>query len=82
MIEKIQKTEEEWKKLLTTEQYRVLREKGTESPYSCAWKNKNLGEGIFYCAACGLPLFESKTKFESGTGWPSFFDPVAPEHIE
>jgi len=82
MIEKITKTEEEWKKILTPEQYRVLREKGTEAPGSCAWLKKDLGAGVFHCAACGLPLFKAETKFESGTGWPSYFDPVDPENIE
>ena len=65
------KTEEEWRKVLTPEQYKVLREKGTEAPFS----GKSLKadkDGIFACAACGNPLFSSNTKFDSGTGWPSF----------
>jgi peptide-methionine (R)-S-oxide reductase len=82
MIEKIFKTEEEWRKILTSEQFNVMREKGTEAPYSCAWRKMDLGEGVFHCAACGLPLFASGTKFESGTGWPSYFDPIDPENIE
>ena len=82
MIEKIIKTEEEWKRILTPEQYRVMREKGTEAPYSCAWKNKDLGRGVFHCAACSLPLFSSEEKFESGTGWPSYFSPIDEKHIE
>lgn len=81
MVEKIFKTEDEWKKILTPEQFHVLREKGTEESFSCAW-NKNLGRGVFHCAACDLPLFESHTKFESGSGWPSFFDPINNENIE
>lgn len=80
MIEKIKKSEEEWKKLLTAKQYEVMREKGTEPAFSCDWKNN--GEGVYNCAACGLPLFESGKKFESGTGWPSYFAPINPEHIE
>jgi peptide-methionine (R)-S-oxide reductase len=80
MIEKVQISEEEWKNVLTPEQYAVMREKGTEAPFSCAWQKP--GKGIFHCAACDLPLFRSETKFESGTGWPSYFDPVAPDHIE
>ncbi len=80
MIEKIHKTEEEWKKILTLEQYRVMREKGTEAPFTCVLEN--LGEGIYHCAACGLELFVSGAKFESGTGWPSFFEPYAPDHLE
>lgn len=80
MIKKIRKTEEEWKKILTSEQYEVMRKKGTEGAFSCAWEKH--GAGIYVCVACGLPLFNSKTKFESGTGWPSYFDPVSEEHIE
>lgn len=80
MIEKIIKTEEEWRDILTPEQYNIMREKGTEAPFSCQWKD--LGEGTYNCAACDLPLFESGKKFESGTGWPSYFDPIDPEHIE
>jgi peptide-methionine (R)-S-oxide reductase len=79
MIEIIRKTEEEWKKILTPEQYNVLRKRGTEAPFSCAWKEQ--GRGIYHCAACGLPLFQSGTKFESGTGWPSYFDPIDSDHI-
>ncbi len=80
MIEKILKTEEEWKKILTPEQYKVMRQHGTEAPFLCAWGK--LGEGEYHCAACNLPLFRSEEKFESGTGWPSYFDPVAPDHLE
>ena len=79
MIEKIQKTEEEWKKILTPEQYKVMRERGTEPAFSCQWKK--FGNGVYHCAACDLPLFHSQEKFESGTGWPSYFDPVDPENI-
>ncbi len=79
MIEKISKTEEEWKKILTPDQYRVLRERETEPAGSCAWKK--LGEGFYHCAACDLPLFRSETKFESGTGWPSYFAPLNPEAV-
>lgn len=82
MINKIIKTEEEWRKILTEDQFRVMREKGTEGPHSCAWRKKDLGPGIFHCAACDLPLFASQAKFESGTGWPSYFEPVASENIE
>jgi len=79
MIEKIQKTENEWQKVLTPEQFRVMREKGTEPAFSCVWDH--LGEGVYRCAACDLPLFESGKKFESSTGWPSYFDPISPEHV-
>lgn len=80
MIEKIIKTNEEWKKILTPEQYRVLREKGTETAFTCAFRKYE--PGAFYCAACGLPLFRSETKFDSGTGWPSYFKPIDPKNIE
>ncbi|KKQ45688.1 MAG: Peptide methionine sulfoxide reductase MsrB [Candidatus Moranbacteria bacterium GW2011_GWC2_37_8] len=81
-MKKIIKTEEEWKKILTPEQFHVMREKGTEDPYSCAWLKKDSGKGIFYCAACDLPLFSSETEFESGTGWPSYFNPIDSENVE
>jgi len=69
----VEKTPEEWKRQLTPEQYRVLREQGTERPYSSPL-NKEKRKGIFACAGCDLPLYSSETKYESGTGWPSFFD--------
>jgi peptide-methionine (R)-S-oxide reductase len=68
-------SDEEWRKRLTPEQYSVMREHGTERAGSCAL-NYEKRPGTFSCAGCGQPLFESKTKFESGTGWPSFNDPV------
>jgi peptide-methionine (R)-S-oxide reductase len=80
MIEKIHKTEEEWKKILTPEQYKVMREGETEKPFSCELSEYK-GEGVFYCAACDLPLFKSGAKFQSGTGWPSFYDPFAEENL-
>ncbi|MFC1645488.1 peptide-methionine (R)-S-oxide reductase MsrB [Patescibacteria group bacterium] len=79
MIEKITKSNKEWEKTLTLEQYHIMREKGTERAFSCAWKN--LGEGEYHCAACDLALFESSAKFDSGTGWPSYFEPIDPENI-
>ena len=66
----------EWRQRLTPEQYRVLRQHGTEAPGSCALLHEKR-PGIFVCAACGQKLFEAQTKFESGTGWPSFFNPIA-----
>lgn len=77
---KAESAEVDWKKKLTSEQYRILREKGTE-PAFCGllWGNKK--EGAYHCAGCGEKLFESEKKFESGTGWPSFFQPVAREKI-
>ena len=80
-VQKIVKSDEEWKKELTPEQYAVLREKGTERPNTGAYVNDHT-EGRFLCAACGLELFESKTKFESGTGWPSFYDVAAKGNVQ
>lgn len=71
-IEKIQKSNAEWKKILTPEQYHVLREEGTERPFSSPLNNEKR-KGIYVCAGCELPLFTSEMKFDSGTGWPSFF---------
>ncbi|MEE9373073.1 MAG: peptide-methionine (R)-S-oxide reductase MsrB [Saprospiraceae bacterium] len=79
-IDKIQKSEKEWESELTEMEYFVLRKKGTERSFSGAlWDNKK--EGIYTCAACELPLFDSDSKFVSGTGWPSFFKPIKDENI-
>ena len=75
-ITKIVRTEDEWRKLLTPEQYHVLREQGTE-PAFCGVFWNNHEPGVYHCAACDLDLFVSDAKFESGTGWPSFFTPAA-----
>ena len=72
-VEKVVKSDAEWKKQLSPEQYEILRHEGTESPYSSALNHEKRA-GVFACAACALPLFDSATKFDSGTGWPSFFD--------
>ncbi len=78
--EKIRKTDAEWRKLLTPEQYYVTRKKGTERAFTGKyWKNKR--KGIYRCVCCDKPLFASDTKFESGTGWPSFFKPIAKKSI-
>ena len=79
-IEKITKTDMQWKKELTPEQYDVLREEGTERAFTSPL-NSEKHSGIFSCVGCGLALFPSKFKYDSGTGWPSFFD-VLPGHIE
>ena len=80
-MEKIVRTDAEWKKLLTPEQYRIMRRKGTESPFCGAFYDHKK-PGTYFCAGCNLPLFSSETKFDSGTGWPSFFKPFAEENIE
>ena len=79
-IKKVTKTNEEWKKELTPEQYHVTREKGTERPFSSPL-NEIHEPGVFECVACGLPLYDAKAKFDSGTGWPSFYEPIAPENV-
>jgi len=79
-VPRVVKTEEEWKAQLTPEQYRVARTEGTERAF-CGVFHDNHKDGVYSCVGCGLPLFRSDTKFESGTGWPSFFQPVAMENI-
>jgi len=80
MTENESKIEEEWKVKLTEEQYRVLRLKGTERPFTGKyWNNKE--KGIYYCAGCGTPLFDSKSKFKSSSGWPSFSAPITNSDI-
>jgi peptide-methionine (R)-S-oxide reductase len=71
----ITKTPEEWRKVLTPAQFYILREEGTERPFSSALNNEKRA-GVFHCAACDLPLYSSETKYESGTGWPSFWKPL------
>lgn len=73
--------EQELKHKLTPEQYRIMREKGTEPPFTGKYYNSH-ESGVYKCAACGQTLFSSQTKFDSGTGWPSFTDPVNREHVE
>ena len=80
-MDQIQKTEDEWKTCLTPEQYEVLRQKGTEAPFTGKYY-KNEETGVYVCGACGQELFSSDTKFDSGTGWPSFTDPVNRENVE
>jgi peptide-methionine (R)-S-oxide reductase len=79
--EKVRKTDEEWRAELTPEQYRILREHGTERAFTGRyWDNKEPGR--YRCAACGEPLFSSETKYRSGSGWPSFYEPVEEEAVE
>ncbi|MDG6226097.1 MAG: peptide-methionine (R)-S-oxide reductase MsrB [Candidatus Thermoplasmatota archaeon] len=81
MAKKIEKTKEQWKKDLTPEQYHVLREKGTESPFTGEYYH-NKETGTYLCAGCGSELFSSEHKYDSGSGWPSFFLPLRKENIE
>jgi peptide-methionine (R)-S-oxide reductase len=76
----LRKTEEEWERLLTPEQFQVARKKGTERPFTGAYWN-NHANGIYKCVCCGTDLFSSETKFESGTGWPSFWAPIVEQNI-
>ncbi len=81
MDTKVNKTEEEWREQLTPEQYEVLRKQGTERPFSGVY-NDCKDTGMYRCAACGAELFASDSKFESGTGWPSFTEPAVAEAVE
>ena len=80
MSKKIQKTDAEWRAEMAPEQYHVCREKGTERAFSGAYWNLH-EQGEYRCSACGEPLFSSETKFDSGTGWPSFYAPATPDAI-
>lgn len=81
MNEQIVKSKEEWRRELTPEQYHVMREKGTEPPFSGKYTDTE-EEGTYRCAACGNLLFRSKTKFHSGTGWPSFWAPASEDSVD
>ncbi len=81
MVDKIKKSDEEWKKELSPEQYRILRQKGTEAAFTGElYENKK--EGVYKCAGCGEELFSSDAKYDSGSGWPSFYLPVAEDKID
>jgi methionine-R-sulfoxide reductase len=77
---KVEKSDQEWKELLTPEQFAVARAHGTERPF-CGTLLDNKRSGVYTCICCGLPLFASNAKFDSGTGWPSFFQPIADENV-
>ncbi|GAB3246037.1 peptide-methionine (R)-S-oxide reductase MsrB [Larkinella harenae] len=81
MITKVIKTDEEWRQQLTPEQYRVTRQKGTERAFTGEYCESH-DPGVYQCVCCGTDLFESKQKFDSGTGWPSFTEPIDPELIQ
>jgi peptide-methionine (R)-S-oxide reductase len=80
MQDKVEKTEAEWKQQLTPEQFQVLRRHGTERAFTGAYHDSH-ESGVYRCAGCGLELFSSETKFDSGTGWPSYYQPINPEHV-
>lgn len=81
MTDKIKKSDEEWARQLTPEQFRVARKHGTERAFTGQyWDEKS--PGTYRCVCCGEPLFDSTTKYDSGTGWPSFYQPISPENVE
>ncbi|UCG22982.1 MAG: peptide-methionine (R)-S-oxide reductase MsrB, partial [Chloroflexota bacterium] len=80
-MEKVSKTDQEWREQLTEQQYRILRQAGTERPFTGKYVNTE-DDGVYACAACGNELFSSETKFHSGSGWPSFWDVVSQGHVE
>ncbi len=79
-MDKIEKSEAEWREQLSEEQYKVARKQGTERAFSGKYWDHH-EEGVYTCVCCGLPLFDSTTKFDSGTGWPSFYDPLEEENV-
>jgi len=81
MADKTVKSEKEWREQLTPEQYRIMRQKGTESPFTGKYYHFK-GQGRFKCAACGNDLFSSDAKYESGSGWPSFWAPISEENVD
>lgn len=81
MTEKLEKTEQEWREELSPDRFHVLREKGTEPPFTGAYTYSH-ADGVYRCGACGNELFRSDAKFDSGTGWPSFYAPIDQENVE
>ena len=82
LVEPVIKTDAEWKKILTPEQYEVTRRKGTERPFSKQCAIPASGKGVYQCIGCGTDIFAYGNKFESGTGWPSFWEPVSPLNVK
>lgn len=81
MVDKVQKTDAEWKQILTPEQFRVTRQQGTERAFTGEYHDSK-EKGIYQCVCCGSDLFTSETKYSSGTGWPSFWDPISKTSVE
>ena len=81
MVQKVEKTDEEWREQLTPEQYEVLRRKATERPFTGRYVHTK-DQGMYRCGACGVELYSSDTKFDSGSGWPSFTEPANTENVE
>ena len=81
MEQKVDRTDQEWRQALTPEQYAVLRQKGTEPPFTGRYVNAH-DDGTYHCAGCGAELFRSDTKFDSGSGWPSFWEPAVADNVE
>lgn len=81
MTNKVEKSDAEWREQLTPEQFHILREHGTERPWTSEYLDVK-DDGMFHCAACGTALFSTNTKFESGSGWPSFYEPAVAEAVE
>lgn len=80
-MHEIEKSDDEWREQLSEEEFRVCRMKGTEAPFTGRYWNTST-DGVYHCTCCGVPLFESETKFDAGCGWPSFFQPINTQHIE
>ncbi|HSJ31415.1 MAG TPA: peptide-methionine (R)-S-oxide reductase MsrB [Longimicrobiales bacterium] len=80
-MSRIEKTDDDWRRELTPDQYRIMRQKGTEPPFTGEYVNEKT-PGVYRCAACGTPLFRSDTKYDSGSGWPSFYAPIDEANVE
>ena len=80
MVQKVNKSDAEWQKELTPDQYKIARKKGTERAFSGTYWDKH-DPGTYRCTCCGAPLFDAATKFDSGTGWPSFYAPLSPDNV-